>query len=69
MLFHNDKNVLVIATGKDTAKNLVTKIRVGRSDLNQHKFTIGLIDSPQCLCLYREESPLHFFYRLLPVFT
>ena len=28
MLFHADKNILVIATGKDTAKNLVTKVRV-----------------------------------------
>jgi len=28
MLFQNDKNILVIATGKDTAKNLVTKVRV-----------------------------------------
>ena len=28
ILFHSDKNVLVIATGKDTAKNLVTKVRV-----------------------------------------
>ena len=28
MLFNNDKNILVIATGKDVAKNLVTKVRV-----------------------------------------
>ena len=28
MLFHNDKNILVIATGKDVAKNLVIKVRV-----------------------------------------
>ena len=28
MLFNSDKNVLVIATTKDTAKNLVTKVRV-----------------------------------------
>ena len=28
ILFHADKNVLVIATGKDVAKNLVTKVRV-----------------------------------------
>ncbi len=28
MLFHSDKNILVIATSKDTAKNLVTKVRV-----------------------------------------
>ena len=28
MLFNSDKNILVIATDKDTAKNLVTKVRV-----------------------------------------
>jgi hypothetical protein len=35
MLFHNDKNVLVIATGKETAKNLVTKVRVMYEGLPQ----------------------------------
>ena len=35
MLFHNDKNILVIATGKDTAKNLVTKVRVMYHNLPQ----------------------------------
>jgi hypothetical protein len=35
MLFHNDKNILVIATGKDTAKNLVTKVRVMYEGLPQ----------------------------------
>ena len=39
----------------------MTKIRVGRSDLNQHRFTIGLVDSPQCDCHFREESPSHYF--------
>ena len=28
MLFHQDKNILVVAKDKDTAKNLVTKVRV-----------------------------------------
>ena len=28
MLFQNDKNILVIATAKDTAKNLITKVRI-----------------------------------------
>ena len=28
MTFHSDKNILVIATKQDTAKNLVTKVRV-----------------------------------------
>ena len=31
------------------SNSLLTKIRVGRSDLNQHKLTIGLCESPQCL--------------------
>ena len=35
ILFHADKNVLVIATGKDTAKNLVTKVRVMYDGLPQ----------------------------------
>ena len=33
MLFHNDKNILVIATKQDTAKNLVTKVRYMHANL------------------------------------
>ncbi len=33
MLFHKDKNVLVIATKQDTAKNLVTKVRFMHANL------------------------------------
>ena len=40
---------------------LLTRIRVGRSDLNLHKFTIGQADNPECLCHFKEESPKHFF--------
>ena len=29
--------------------------------MNQHKFSIGLVDSPDCLCHYKSESPEHFF--------
>ena len=47
--------------GNKYSNSLLTKIRVGRSELNQHKFTIGFIDNPQCLCYHREESPLHYF--------
>ena len=47
--------------GNKCSNSLLTKIRVGRSDLNQHKFTIGLVDSPQCACHFREESPSHYF--------
>ena len=40
---------------------MLTRIRVGRSSLNQHKFTIGLSDSPECICHFKTESPEHFF--------
>ena len=49
------------ARGNKFSNPLLTKVRVSRSDLNQHKFTIGLVDSPQCLCYFREESPSNFF--------
>ena len=47
--------------GSKLGNTLLTKIRVGRSDLNQHKFTIGLSDSSECLCHYKVESPEHYF--------
>ena len=49
------------ARGNKWSNSLLTRIRVGRSDLKQHKFTIGLVDSPECDCHFREESPAHFF--------
>ena len=33
MTFHSDKNILVIATKQETAKNLVTKVRVMHKEL------------------------------------
>lgn len=33
-LFHNDKNILVVATRQGTAKNLITKVRVMYENLN-----------------------------------
>ena len=43
------------------SNSLLTRIRVGRSYLNQHTFSIGHADSPECLCHHREETPLHYF--------
>ena len=42
-------------------QSLLTRIRVGRSLLNQHSFTIGLSDSPECACHFRSESSEHYF--------
>ena len=47
--------------GNKYSNSLLTRIRVGRSYLNQHKFSIGHADSPECLCHHREETPLHYF--------
>ena len=47
--------------GNKFSNSLLTRIRVGRSYLNQHKFSIGHADSPECLCHHREESPSHYF--------
>ena len=41
--------------GTKLGNSLLTKIRVGRSNLNQHQFTVGLLDSP-----HRATSPLYF---------
>ena len=49
------------AKGNKHSNSLLTRIRVGRSYLNQHKFSIGHADSPECLCHHREESPSHYF--------
>ena len=47
--------------GSKLGNTLLTKIRVGRSDLKQHKFTIGLSDSSECFCHSKVESPEHYF--------
>ena len=49
------------ARGSKLGNTLLTRIRVGRSFLNQHSFTIGLADSPECLCHFKNESPEHYF--------
>ena len=47
--------------GNKTSNTLLTRIRVGRSMLNQHRYSIGFAESPECICHHREESPQHYF--------
>ena len=47
--------------GSKLGNSLLTRLRVGRSYLNQHSFTICLADSPECLCHLKSESSEHFF--------
>ena len=46
------------ARGNKLGNSLLTKIRVGRSDFNQHKFTIGLPENPECSCHFNR-NPLY----------
>ena len=34
---------------------------MGRSNLQLHKFTLGLSESPECQCHFKSESPEHYF--------
>jgi hypothetical protein len=47
---------------------LLTRIRVGRSLLNSHQFTLGFTDTPSCACSYSKETPLHYITQC-PYFT
>ena len=47
--------------GPKYSNTLLTRIRVGRSDLNLHKFSVGLVDKPDCICHAKQESTSHYF--------
>ena len=46
--------------GSKNGNTLLTRIRLDRSDLNQHKYSIGKSDSPECVCHAKQESSYHF---------
>ena len=46
--------------GPKQSNSLLTGLRTGRTNLNLHKFTIGLSDEPTCLCHSRNESSEHY---------
>ena len=39
---------------------LLTRIRVGQSDLKTHQFKVGFTDATECPCGYKYESPEHY---------
>ena len=48
------------AKGSKYGNTLLTRIRLERSDLNLHKFSIGQSDTAECTCEARRESSQHF---------
>ena len=47
--------------GSRLGNKLWTRIRLGRSDLNAHGFEIQKVDSPSCLCHFKNETLMHYF--------
>ena len=48
------------AKGNKIENALLTRIRVGRSHLNGHSYTIGLANTPECLCHFPCENTEHY---------
>ena len=46
--------------GSKSGNIFLTRIRLDRSDLSQHKYSIGKSDSPECACHARQESSYHY---------
>ena len=46
--------------GSKNGNILMTRIRLGRSELNMHKFSIGQSESSECSCHFKNESSQHF---------
>ena len=47
--------------GSKIGNSLLSRIRLNRSDLNLHKFDIGLHETPECSCHAKSESSIHYF--------
>ena len=55
------KRYKFLSMGTKLGCKLLTQIRVGRSLLNSHSYTVGKSESPACICNSSIESPSHFF--------
>ena len=47
--------------GPKESNSLLTRLRIGRTSLNSHRYTIGQSDEPSCICHAKQESSEHFF--------
>ena len=54
------KKIRHLSKGSRVGNCLLTRLRIGRSELNLHRFTIGQADSPECMCHSKEESAKHY---------
>ena len=45
--------------GSKIGNTLLTRFRTCRTSLNLHRFTIGQVEEPTCICHFKEKSSLH----------
>lgn len=50
------------STGSRYLSVLLTRLRLDHSQLNDHLFRVGLVDSPACQCGYSRETVIHFLF-------
>ena len=46
--------------GSKNGNSLLTRLRVGQSELNLHKFSVGQVEKPDCACHEKQESTKHY---------
>ena len=46
--------------GSKNGNSLLTRLRVGQSELNLHKFSVGQVENPDCICHANQESTKHY---------
>ena len=57
------------ARGDKYRCSLLTRLRVGRSQLNQHLFTVGLSDTEKCTCTNNVKETTQHFLTQCSLFT
>ena len=56
----NDKNMSQLLIGKIEVSVVLSQLRLRFSNLNEHLFSKGCIDSPQCRCSGGSETGKHY---------
>ena len=46
--------------GSKYGKSLLTRVCVGQSELNLHKFSVGVVEKPDCACHEKKVSIKHY---------
>ena len=47
--------------GSRLGNKLWTRLRLGRTFLNSHGFALQKVDSPSCMCHFKNETTIHYF--------